>query len=1102
MGSRIGNFAARLVETGWLAAVMVVPIFFDVWSSRVFEPDKLTLLRSLALLILAASFVVWGQSGMPAPTPARIRAWLATPLVAPVVAMTAAIALSTALSRLPALSVWGSYNRLQGLYTWSAYVVLFGAIVLFLRDRAQLERLVLAIILPSLPIALYAVVQRFGQDPMPWLGNVTRRVASTMGNSIFVAAYLIMVVPLTWVRLVQAYHRLEADESTAAVLRLAGYIVMAVVQILAIVLSQSRGPFLGLLAGLALTLLLLLGTHRRALRALLAVGAVLAAFLVVFNLPGSPLAPLRDVPYIGRLGQILQTESGTGKVRVLIWGGAKDLFLSDPTRMIIGHGPETMHIVYNPFYPAELGSLESRNASPDRSHNETWDTLVQTGALGLLAYLFLYASVFYVALRALGLIAGAADRNRFLLAWFGGGAALAGAFVALEGVAWFGVALPLGMVVGLGLYVVYRVVFAGWTPPDDPTRRLLLIGILGGIVAHFVEIHFGIAIAATRTLFFTFLGLLAVVGTMADARPALLAEPAPVGATSVAAALRAGQRGRGRTGGARRPGSAPTGGGGASSPTHDWLAAAMLLLVTLCTLAFDFIVRAPAGDKIWILLWLLSLSWLLGGLVVGSEAATLRGAGARGMWSFVGVTLAVYLGYIFVHRSVLGSAAAAAPGMNTSVVLLLLYYGMLLALLVAWAAILSRELPVEDERQATAHRHRPVYLYPLAAIAALILVFRTNVDVVRADIWYKNAFQGEHERATSEVNGGQWDEADQSFQSAVAIYDRAIDLAPHEDYYFLFKGKALLERADAKANRVANQMALEGRGAGDDEYADTEIGLDAQGRDQAFEEAMDVLMTAYRMSPLNTDHSANLGRAYQIWGDRTFKPDLRSQRLAESVKWFEGDGADIPGAIKLTPTNAGLLRELATTYYLDGQDEKALATIDRAIAVDPSYTAPLRLRATIAVERATAKVRTDKAAAKPDFESAQKDYEAYLESRDGRGDPTAWSGLALVRAQLGDADGAREANLKVLELAPGDLDTLRNLAILERDAGNIPAACGFATQGLAANPSDSGLQQLAATLGCSMEGDGAGGAGAEGAGSDGTGLGDGSGVTETAPAAP
>lgn len=1083
MGTRIGNFAARLVETAWLAAVMVVPLFFNVWSSRVFEPDKLTALRSLAWLILAAAFVVWGQSGLPWPTLRRVRAALATPLVAPVLAMTAAVALSTALSRLPNLSLWGSYNRLQGLYTWSAYVVLFGAIVLFLRDRAQLERLVLAIILPSLPIALYAVVQRFGQDPMPWLGNVTRRVASTMGNSIFVAAYLIMVVPLTWVRLVQAYRRLEADESTAAVLRLAGYIVMAVVQLLAIVLSQSRGPFLGLLTGLALTLLLLLAEHRRALRGLLAVGVALAAFLVVFNLPGSPLAPLRDVPYLGRLGQILQTESGTGKVRVLIWGGAKDLFLSDPQRMVIGHGPETMHIVYNPFYPAELGSLESRNASPDRSHNETWDMLVQTGLIGLLAYLFLYASVFYVALRALGLVDGAGDRARFLGLWFGGGAALAAAFVALNGPAWFGVALPMGMVAGLGVYVFHKVM-RGWAGPADPVRRLVLIGVLGGLVAHFVEIHFGIAIAATRTLFFTFAALLTVVGALAAERPQLLAEPVPVGAGSVAAALRAGPRARERD---RARGAARRGAAEVPPPLHDWLSAAWLLLIVLCTLAYDFIVRAEPGDKIYILLWLLSLSWILGGLVAGSEAATQRGAGSRGLWAFVALTLGVYFFYSFVHSGVLKGAVANQSGAVASELLLVMYYLTVLLFLLLWAAGLSRELPLAETDLT--HRHRPVYLYPIAALAAVVLILKTNINVVRADIWYKQAFQGTHEQATSAVNQGKWDEADQYFTMAVDDYNRALAMSPHEDYYILFKGKALLERADAKANRVANRMALAGRRQGDDEYtADEEIGLMAVERDQLFETAIDVLNQAYAMSPLNTDHSANLGRAYQIWGDRTSKPEPRRERLALSVKWFAGDGADIPGAIHLTPTNAGLLRELATTYYLDGQDDKALETIDRAIALDPTYTAPLRLRATIAVERAAATAAKDgNAAAKADYEAAAKDYETYVASRDGRNDATAWSGLALVRARLGDTDGSREANQKVLELAPGDLDTLRNLAILERDAGNPSAACGYVEEGLSSSSEDTGLLQLYNALGC---GSGAGAPAAAPA------------VTETVPAAP
>jgi len=40
---------------------------------------------------------------------------------------------------------------------------------------------------------------------------------------------------------------------------------------------------------------------------------------------------LRETPYVGRLGKVLQTETGTGKVRVLIWQGV--------TEMISPHDP-------------------------------------------------------------------------------------------------------------------------------------------------------------------------------------------------------------------------------------------------------------------------------------------------------------------------------------------------------------------------------------------------------------------------------------------------------------------------------------------------------------------------------------------------------------------------------------------------------------------------------------------------------------------------------------------------------------------------------------------------------------------------------------------
>src|SRR5690606_3376220 len=73
----------------------------------------------------------------------------------------------------------------------------------------------------------------------------------------------------------------------------------------------------------------LLGLVRRRLWLTWAVGSLAVAavaFLVMFNTVESPLFDrLRDAPYIGRLGKVLETEEGSGHVRILIWEGAVDL---------------------------------------------------------------------------------------------------------------------------------------------------------------------------------------------------------------------------------------------------------------------------------------------------------------------------------------------------------------------------------------------------------------------------------------------------------------------------------------------------------------------------------------------------------------------------------------------------------------------------------------------------------------------------------------------------------------------------------------------------------------------------------------------------------
>jgi len=105
------------MEAAWLVAVIVVPVFFNVYSSRIFEPDKLTMLRTLGLVILAAWLIKlveqggfrWGRIKR---DKSVIKTWLGIPITIPVLILTLVYLLATLFSVTRYTSLWGSYQRL------------------------------------------------------------------------------------------------------------------------------------------------------------------------------------------------------------------------------------------------------------------------------------------------------------------------------------------------------------------------------------------------------------------------------------------------------------------------------------------------------------------------------------------------------------------------------------------------------------------------------------------------------------------------------------------------------------------------------------------------------------------------------------------------------------------------------------------------------------------------------------------------------------------------------------------------------------------------------------------------------------------------------
>jgi tetratricopeptide (TPR) repeat protein len=1143
--TKFSAFLDGVLEAGWLAAIVVTPLFFNIYSSRVFEPDKLTTLRSIALVMSGVWLVRWVEewasrrNSDEESSPERRITWR-TPLVLPTLLTVLAYLISTLFSVNSFISFFGSYQRLQGTFTTLSYIVIFFIILDRLRTRAQVDRLVTTLIVNSLPIALYGFVQRAKRDPLPWGGDVTRRVASNMGNAIFVAAYLIMAVPPTLSRVADSFRAILTDEDTgvADVLRASAYIFIFLVQVIAIYYTKSRGPLMGLLFGIGVWVLLgiiLLQKRMQKQRegssrmwpivwiGTLTIMVILGLLFFAIN-PGGPFHGwAREQPAISRVARVLEAESGTGKVRALIWQGAFDMIMPHepiefpPTissaeqewepdafnaiRPLIGYGPESMYVAYNSFYPPLLGHYESRTASPDRSHNETLDSIIITGVLGFVAYIWTFGALFYFGLRWLGVLPSDWRRIVFFALLIGGAITFTVGTAILIGPHFFGLAIPIGMTIGIILYLLVYGFSISWKSDPDLTfhpNPLLLLGTLATFVAHFVEINFGISIAATRATFWALAGMFVLVGLQQIATKSELAEEAATQKKST----------RDR----RRRKSRHTSSYADNGDTLQWLwptlGAAVIGALILGTLSYDFvnnverltnpfkifirsltIIAIPAREPprfspglllvfgfTWLAIgllsvaqmvkrgnfdeakgwaWISSLIVLLISLTVGvffglamatkhanvasmqvqtvndvlymadqvagqfnsyyfflSFIILLGGAALAGerilprRWATpVGpLTLAaVTLGWVILSLIV---AARGEPLIQPSALTISFLVGLGLAALIGLMAyLLAPSLKTSTISAGWA------WLGAVAAATVLflapVLSYQYNLLPIRADIIYKQA--------------DPWDR-DRQWQVAVPHYEKAIELTPREDFYYLYLGRAYLEYASSLQDPVQQDYALR--------------------------QTERVLLTAQDINPLNTDHSANLARMYRRWASLPAGQD-QPQGLGQlSSRYYDV-------ATTLSPSNVILWNEWATLYqYTLNDQEMYQQTIQHSLSLDPEFDQ-------------TWLIVSDVRAANGDIEGAIEGYETALEISPNQ--PQVWAALGRLHLQSGQNEEAIQALSEYIELRPNASDVWdihRMLAIAHFQSGEVEQAMVEAQLALQVAPEEQQpvVQQLITQL--------------------------------------
>jgi tetratricopeptide (TPR) repeat protein len=844
--SALARIADGIVEAGWLLALALVPVFFNIQSSRPFEPDKTALLRLLATLMAAAGLARIVEERLAAAARPAGRRWRDEPLLVCALVYLGAAALSTVFSIHPGLSLWGAHTRLEGLVTLLAHLTVFVAIATRLRRREQLDRLLDAVVAASVPVCVYGFVQRWGVDPLDWQAGVFQegRISTTLGNPIFTGEYLVLTLPMTLAGCLWWWRRRGDPGRTS---RLVVYGLAAAMQVVALGLTGSRGPWLGAATALAAFVLLLAALHgrRRLAAATLAAGVAALVFVAVLNVPGGPLEPLRRGAVLGRLGRLFddsENRNPADRARVLVWRGALRLArLPAPIvvpgrgpdgaaglRTIVGFGPETLQGVFGAVYDPAFARAERRNPDmnaegastfythmPDRSHNEALDSLVFGGIVGLLAHLLLHGAVQLTGLSVLGL--AALRRERLLLGALCAGGAVALAVTSGLALSWayLGAALPLGLVGGWMAFVLLAALRRREALAQPGAEAPLVAACTAALLGHFVSMQFGPAVVTGRLHFWALAGLLVALGRLAPAGE----ERDPPGLAWEVARVA--------------------------------LPAAALGLV----IAYGFAgLKAGGGGKA-----AYGTIALLSGVTIAAWVA----AAARRYQSAAlaaGLAAAVTAAFALAHLNALAATSqvrtmaelfASLTGHFTRIALLVLAAAIALGVALGYSP---------RSRPGTAGTLRLA-----AALAiALVLVVPPSLAGVNADVLRNFAATFKEQNRLTE---------------AVGLYEEAIRLAPGEALHQQGLGEALL--AGTRTNPPARGPELLKRA------------------EVAFRRARE-------LDPLGPDHTANLARLARRRSELETDPAAARRHAEESARLYAEAAALVPGNTLLIDESAEL----------------------------------------------------------------------------------------------------------------------------------------------------------------------------------------------------
>lgn len=350
---------------------------------------------------------------------------------------------------------WSNYERGEGGFQMIHYYLFFLLLVLLLRTETEWKNIFKFSLAAAGLMILYGIGGNYmlagfigpytgGGAPTGWWHLLLDgRFQGTLGNPAYVAPYLLFSMFFA------SYLWLTRNKEGKYAKRMAwGYAALMVILLFFFMISQTRGAFLGIAAGVYAFLIYIgyaLPQRRKLslgiLAVVLAVGGVIVHYvhqifllnpqspaltmvpgirlfdlpisvpvLIIFGIVAWVMAALVEfasqkkalwwvilaliVLFIGgalyakSIGRFPSFADPTTVTRFWVWGEAWQGFLERP---VLGWGPENFTTVFDKFFNPKF-YVPGQNTETwfDRAHSVYFDYLAETGLLGLLSYLLMF----------------------------------------------------------------------------------------------------------------------------------------------------------------------------------------------------------------------------------------------------------------------------------------------------------------------------------------------------------------------------------------------------------------------------------------------------------------------------------------------------------------------------------------------------------------------------------------------------------------------------------------------------------------------------------------------------------------------------------------